>query len=230
MPTSRLAELERGLARLHGESGQLTAAIAQTRGRVSETELQILQIDQNRRSLVATELAETERKLSELEERQIEAVDQLDRIEIRAPQSGRVHQLAVHTVGGVIGAGQQVMQIVPSADALVVEAQVAPQDIDQLHVGQTALVRFSAFNQRTTPELEGAVRRISPDLLTDDKSGARYYGVQIAIGEGSLGKLGGAALVPGMPIEAFIRTTDRTVMSYLLKPFADQAERAFREE
>lgn len=152
----------------------------------------------------------------------------LKQIDIRAPQSGRVHQLAVHTIGGVIAPGEAIMQIVPTADALVVEARVAPQDIDQVRVGQPAALRLSAFSQQTTPEVEGQVDRISPDLIEDQKAGVAYYAVRIALSQSSLKQAGQLELKPGMPAEVLLRTGQRTVLSYLLKPLTDQASRAFR--
>ena len=139
-----------------------------------------------------------------------------------------VHQSTVHTVGGVITAGEAIMLIVPEADVLTVEAKLAPQDIDQVRVGQSAALRFSAFNQRTTPELNGVVSRVSADLTTDQRTGAAYYIVRITLSESEIGRLDGLRLVPGMPVEAFIRTGERTVLSYVTKPFTDQINRAFR--
>lgn len=230
VPISRMTESERAQARLDGENGQLVAAAAQTRGRISEIELAIIQIDQDMRSEVAGELREIDAKMGELRERQIAAEQSLKQIDIRAPQSGRVHQLAVHTVGGVIAPGEAIMQIVPTADALVVEARVAPQDIDQVRIGQPAMLRLSAFSQQTTPEVEGQVDRISPDLIEDQKAGVAYYAVRIALTKDSLKQAGPLELKPGMPAEVFLRTADRTVLSYLLKPLTDQASRAFRSD
>ena len=230
VPLSRMTESERAQARLDGENGQLIAAAAQTRGRISEIELAIIQIDQDMRSEVAGELREIDAKMGELRERQIAAEQSLRQIDIRAPQSGRVHQLTVHTVGGVIAAGEAIMQIVPTADALVVEARVAPQDIDQVRIGQPATLRLSAFSQQTTPEVEGQVDRISPDLIEDQKAGVAYYAVRIGLTQTSLRQVGPLELKPGMPAEVFLRTGDRTVLSYLLKPLADQASRAFRSD
>ncbi|TIS04809.1 MAG: HlyD family efflux transporter periplasmic adaptor subunit, partial [Mesorhizobium sp.] len=161
---------------------------------------------------------EIDGKMSELRERQIAAEQTLKQIDIRAPQSGRVHQLAVHTIGGVIAPGEAIMQIVPSADALVVEARVAPQDIDQVRIGQNATLRLSAFSQQITPEVEGQVDRISPDLIEDQKAGVAYYAVRIVLTQSSLKQAGSLELKPGMPAEVFLRTGDRTVLSYLLKP------------
>jgi len=227
---ARLTALERDAARLQGERGALISNIAQTRGKIVETELQIIQIDQDLRSEVSKDLAEIRSRTSEYVERKVAAEDQLRRIEIRAPQDGMVHQLTAHTVGGVISPqGEPIMLIVPEADALSAEVKIAPQDIDQVRVGQTAVVRFPAFNQRTTPELEGEVTRISADVSLDQKSGVSYYTLRINVPEGELERLRGLRLVPGMPVETFIRTGDRTVLSYLVKPLTDQINKTWRE-
>jgi HlyD family secretion protein len=137
--------------------------------------------------------------------------------------------LNVHTVGGVISAGEQLMLIVPATDRLTVEARIAPQDIDQVRVGQPAFLRFSAFSQRTTPEINGTVSRVSADVTTEPRTGATYYTARIAIEPTEISRLGDVKMVPGMPVEAFIKTNDRTVASYLTKPLYDQVARAFRE-
>jgi HlyD family secretion protein len=224
----RVTALERDAARLEGARGQLIAATAQSKGRISEIELQIIQIDQDLHSEVAKELREVQAKIAELVERKVTAEDQLKRIDIRAPQDGLVHQLAVHTVGGVITPGETMMLIVPEADNLTVEAKLNPQDIDQVQPGQKAVLRFSTFNQRTTPELNGMVIRLSADLTTDKQTGVSYYTVRISIPEAEVARLGGLKLLPGMPLEAFIQTGDRTVLSYLMKPMTDQIARSFR--
>jgi HlyD family secretion protein len=224
----RVTALERDAARLEGARGQLIAATAQSKGRISEIELQIIQIDQDLHSEVAKELREVQAKIAELVERKVTAEDQLKRIDIRAPQDGLVHQLAVHTVGGVITPGETMMLIVPEADNLTVEAKLNPQDIDQVQPGQKAVLRFSTFNQRTTPELNGMVIRVSADLTTDKQTGVSYYTVRISIPEAEVARLGGLKLLPGMPLEAFIQTGDRTVLSYLMKPMTDQIARSFR--
>ena len=226
---TRLTALERDAARLEGERGALISSIAQTKGKVTETELKIIQIDQDMRMEVGKELAEIRAKLSELSEKLVSAEDQLKRIDMRAPQDGMVHQLSVHTIGGVITQGEPIMLIVPEADDLTVEARVEPQKIDQLHLGQTAILRFSAFNQRTTPEVKGRVTRISADLIQDQKSGASFYTIRISMLPEEVKRLGPHRLIPGMPVEAFVQTADRTVISYLLKPLQDQIMKAFRE-
>ncbi len=227
---TRLTALEREAARLDGERGQLIAAAAQAKGKIAETALQILQIDQDIASDVAKELREVDGKIGEFIERKVAAEDQLKRIDIRAPQDGTVFQLAVHTVGGVITAGDPIMLIVPEADNLSVEVKANPQDIDQLQLNQKAILRFTAFNVRTTPEIEGIVTRISADTSSDQRTGQSYYTIRIAMAADQLERLGDVKLLPGMPVEAFVQTGDRTMLSYLIKPLHDQFMRAFREK
>ena len=229
VPITRVTTLEREAARLRGERGALVASIAQAKGKISETQLQILQVDQDLRSEVSKELGEIRAKTSELIEKRITAEDQLKRIDIRAPQDGRVHQLAVHTVGGVINAGEVIMLIVPAGDVLAVEVRIAPHDIDQIRVSQNAVLRFSAFNQRTTPELNGQVERVSPDITQDQKTGTSFYTVRITLPDSEIARLSDLKLVPGMPVEAFIQTGERTAISYLIKPISDQLMRSWRE-
>ena len=225
---SRLTQLEREMARLGGERAQLLAVAAQSRGRIAEIRLQIIQIDQNLSSEVAKELRETDGKIGEFVERKVTAEDQLRRVDIRAPQTGFVFQSAVHTIGGVITASDPIMYIVPDNDRLQVEAKVQPQDIAQVKVGQYAVLRFSAFDTRTTPEIDGEVTRVSADISTDQRSGMSYYTIRIGLPAEELKKLGELKLLPGMPVEAFVQTGERTVISYLMKPLYDQFMRAFR--
>jgi HlyD family secretion protein len=229
VPISRLTALERDTARLEGERSQLSGMTAQAKGKIAEIELQIIQVDQDLRSEVGKDLIEARSKLSELAERKTAAFDLLNRIDIRAPQTGRVHELAVHTVGGVISPGEQIMLIVPDADALAVEVKIAPRDIDQVYVGQTAAMRFAAFNQKTTPEVEGEVSVVSADLTEDRRTGTSFYTARVLLKPEELARLGDAKLVPGMPVDVFIKTPGRTALSYLTKPLRDQAERAFKE-
>ncbi|MBD9490468.1 HlyD family type I secretion periplasmic adaptor subunit [Ensifer sp. ENS11] len=230
MPFSRLAELQRMKAQLSGERGQLTAEIARAATRTTETELQILQLDQDRRSEVLTELRDVDNKLAELTEQQVTATDQLKRIDLLSPQDGIVHELAVHTVGGVISPGETLMQIVPVNDSLVVEAKVQPADIDQLHIGQDAVLRFSAFNQRTTPEIIGSITTIAANLSSNPQTGETWYTARVRIAKPELARLGSLVLHAGMPVEAFIQTGERSALSYLVKPLADQIARAMRED
>jgi HlyD family secretion protein len=227
---NRVTTLEREQARLDGERGQLVAATAQSKGKIAEIKIQILQIDQDMRTEVGKDLAEVRGKMAELVEKKVAAEDQLKRIDIRAPQDGVVHQLDIHTVGGVVQAGAPLMLVVPAADKLIVEAKVQPQDIDQLRVGQPAALRFSAFNSRTTPELNGVLSVVSADVTQDQKSGANYYTIRITVPPEEIARLEGLKLVPGMPVEAFVQTTVRTVVSFFIRPFQDQIARAFREK
>lgn len=225
----RLSELRRDLVEVVGNRGSYVASRAQAQGRISETELQILQLDQDTRKEVAAELTEVERSIAEYEERRVAAKDQLRRVEIRAPQSGRVYQLSVHTVNGVINPGEVLMLIVPEDDLLEVEAPLGTQYIDQVYPGQPVTLRFSAFNQQTTPEVDGVVTMVAPDMVTDERTGQTYYPLRITPDSESLEKLGDLSLYPGMPAEVFIKTGERSVMSYLLKPLTDQIQHAFRE-
>jgi HlyD family secretion protein len=230
VPITRLTALERDGARIEGERAQLIASVAQAKGKITETELQIIQIDQDLSSEVAKDMREVDGKIGEFVERKVSAEDQLKRIDIRAPQDGTVLQSTVHTVGGVITAGDPIMLIVPGADNLIVEAKFNPQDVDQLQVGQPAMLRFSAFSQRTTPEIRGKVTRISADTTTDQRTGQSYYTVRISMPNEEILRLGDVKLIPGMPVEAFVQTGERTVFSYLVKPLHDQLMRAFREK
>ncbi|WP_425993876.1 HlyD family type I secretion periplasmic adaptor subunit [Afipia sp. DC4300-2b1] len=227
---SRLTVLERDAARLDGDRAQFIAQKAQAKGKITEIELQIIQIDKDLSSEVSKEMREINDKIGEFVERKVTAEDQLRRIDIRAPQDGMVLQSTVHTVGGVITAGDTIMLIVPESDNLSVEAKVNPQDIDQLRIGQKTLLRLSAFNQRTTPELNGTVSRISPDTTTDQRTGQSYYTIRVSMPPEEVAKLGDVKLIPGMPVEAFVQTGERTMISYLAKPLSDQLMRAFREK
>ena len=227
---SRLTALERDAARLSGERAQFIASRAQAKGKITDTELQIIQVDKDVVSEVSKDLRETNDKIGEFVERKVTAEDQLRRTDIRAPQDGMVLQSTVHTVGGVITAGDAIMMIVPQADNLSVEAKVQPQDIDQLQIGQTTLLRLSAFNQRTTPELNGLVSRVSPDTTTDQRTGQSYYTIRVSMPPEEVARLGDVKLIPGMPVEAFVQTGERTMLSYLIKPLHDQLMRAFREK
>jgi HlyD family secretion protein len=227
---SRLTILERDAARLTGEQGQFLAAKAQVLGKITEIELQIIQVDKELVSEASKDLRETTERIGEFVERKATAEDQLRRVNIRAPQDGTVLQSTVHTVGGVISAGDVIMLIVPQADNLAVEAKVNPQDIDQVKIGQQALLRLSALNQRTTPELNGIVSRVSADTTADQRTGQSYYVVRIAMPAEEIARLGAVKLIPGMPVETFVQTGTRTMLSYLMKPLHDQLMRSFREK
>jgi HlyD family secretion protein len=227
---NRLTSLQREEARLQGEHGQLIATAAEAKGKIVETQLQILQVDQEFASDVAKELRDADSKIGEYVERKVTAEDQLKRTDLRAPQDGVVFQSTANTVGGVITAGDPVMLIVPETDTLLVEAKVEPKDIDQVQFGQPVVLRFSAFNMRTTPETNGTVVRVGADTSTDQRTGQSYYLVRISMTPEEIAKLGEVKLTPGMPVEAFIQTGNRTMLSYLVKPLHDQLKRAFREK
>ncbi len=229
VPTSKMMSIRREGARLEGEKAQLQAAAGSSRGKIAEIELQKLGIDIEARSDIIKDLRETEGRLVELSERRTAAEDQLRRIELTSPVDGVVHQLTVHTVGGVINPAEQLMLVVPADDRLVVEAKIAPHDIDQARMHEDATIRFPAFNQRTTPTLSGHVRDISADLTRDQQTGMSYFTANVEIPESEMPKLNGHKLMPGMPAEVQIATISRSALSYLVKPLEDAFAKAFRE-
>lgn len=223
----RITSLEREISRFDGAIGDAIARIAQSRGKITETEVQIGQVLRDRLADVSKDLREAEAKLNELTERRMGAEDQLKRVEIRSPATGIVHELAVHTVGGVVQPGELLMTIVPDPDDLVVEARIQPKDIDQVHENQPSRLRFTSFNQRTTPELHGKVVRRSANTTLDKINGQPFYTVAVKPDPGQLERLNGAHLLPGMMAEAFITTESRTAMSFLMKPLVDNWQRVF---
>ena len=225
----RLTQTEREATRLDGQRGQLIAAQAQAEGKIAEIKLQIIQIDLDLSTEVNKDLRDVDGQMGELLERKVAAEDQLKRVDIRAPQDGVLQQSIAYTIGGVVKPGETIMQVVPDDDSLAVEARIVPSDIDKLWVGQSASLRFSAFNTRTTPQIDGVVERTSPDIATDQRTGASYYTVRIRTTAAQVARLGEVKLVPGMPVESFIKTEDRSVISYLVKPLQDQITRAFRQ-
>jgi HlyD family secretion protein len=229
VPLTRLTTLQRESARIEGERGQLVSSIAETKAKIGEAQLQIVKLDQDFRADVVKELGEAQGKEAELSERGVAARDVLERIELRAPTSGVIHQLAAHTLGGVIRAGDAIMEIVPDSDDLQIEARLQPNDIDQVRTGQLAYVRFSAFNQRTTPQLAGQVAFVSPDVSHDQQTSAPYFTVRVTLPDEERHRLAGLQLVSGMPAEVFMQTGSRTMFSYLFKPIFDQLQRAFVE-
>ncbi len=230
VPVSRLLALRREKSNLQGQEGELVSRIAQAKSRIGETRLQIIQLDDDDRSKILSELRDTEAKIAELRERAIATSSRLKRMVIRAPKSGFVHQLAIHTIGGVITPGQTVMLIVPELDNLVVEARVNPKDIDQVKTGQKARIRFPSFSSRITPEINAVVYNVSPDLTRPDNNQPPFYSIKIRMNKKELARLGKKnKLIPGMPAEAFIQTKSRSPMNYLIKPLLDQINRVGRE-
>jgi HlyD family secretion protein len=231
VPLTRLTTLQRESARIDGERGQLLSSIAETKAKVGEAELQIVKIDQDFRTDVVKELNEVQGKEAELVEHGVAAKDTLDRIELRAPTSGIVNQLSVHTIGGVIRTGDTIMEIVPDSDDLQIEARVQPKDIDEVRVGQKAFVAFSALNSRVTPKLIGEVSYVSADASRDkdQQAGGPVFTVRVNIPEEERRRLEGAKLVSGMPAELFMQTGSHTMLSYLFKPITEQLSRSFIE-
>ncbi len=227
---SRVFTTSRELARLIGEKAEIEAGIARAGVRISEVKLQIIAVDEAARTDAQRELSTVDPKLAEQRERSTAIEDRLKRTDIRSPITGVINELSVNTLGGVISPAEKLVTIVPEGAALKIEAKLAPTDIDQVHVGQTAKLRFSAFNQRTTPELTGKIAYVSAATSIDQATGQPFYLAEISISETELAKLGDNRLRPGMPLEVFITTEDRTAISYLAKPILDQFERALREQ
>ncbi len=187
-------------------------------------------VTRTRVSAMQRDVAGVNGDLGRLTAQKMRARERLERLDICAPLAGRVFNLAVHTIGGVVSPGKELLQIVPTGDALVLEAKLAPKDIDQVHPGQRVAIRLTGLNQRTTPQLHGAVSVVSPDVMRDETRNVHYYMARIGFNLGELDRLGGAELVAGMPAEVLIQTETCSALSYLTKPLRDQITRAFREE
>lgn len=228
VPKSRLLALERQAADLEGERGQYTADMARARGRIAEVKVQAAQSESERRNETLTELRNVQANVAELLERRRTATSRLARINILAPRDGYVHNLSVHTVGGVIPPRDPIMSIIPEQDALELEARVDPSDIHRVFDGQSVVVRFSSLDASRTPELTGAVSRVPAASTQADGQTPPFYVVRVSIADGELAKLNGQALKPGMPAEVYIETGDRKAIAFLLKPFMDALPRIFR--
>ncbi|MEY1557451.1 HlyD family type I secretion periplasmic adaptor subunit [Yoonia sp. R2331] len=227
---SRVLALQREEASLLGRVGELTAAAAQASERMTEIEIQVLGLTTTRREEAITELRDLQYTQLELSERRRTLRTQLERLDIRAPVAGIVYGMTVFAPRSVIRPADPVLYIVPQDRPLVIATQVQPNDIDQINVGQDVTLRFSALDQRRTPELKGTVTLVSADAFQDQNAGLSYYRAEVQMNEGEIEKLPeGATLIPGMPVEAFVRTADRSPMNYLLKPLSDYFAKAFRE-
>lgn len=225
----RLNALERSASGLTAEARGARQSVASGIARIGELRLQIGSIEAESRSTAAAELMDVLSRVSEMRRTQATANDSFERTTIRAPQAGVVDKLAFRTVGGVIPAGQMILELIPDDDNMIVEVTISPVDIDQVHAGQKAIVRFSAFSARTTPELIGKVTHVSADRTDDKATQSAFYRVTITLSKRQISKLGELRLRPGMPAETFIQTSRRTMLSYILKPLTDQLARAFRE-
>lgn len=227
--TARLLALQREEARLLGQQGELMATRAANEGRVTEIEIEVLRLAAARREEANTQLRDIGPAELELAERRRALGERIARLDIVAPVSGVVLGMTVTTPRAVLRPAEPVLYLIPQDRPLVITVQVPPIHIDEVRAGQPARLVFSAFSSRTTPELSGHVTVVSADALTDERTGAPYYRAEIVPEEGELAKLTGLTLLPGMPVEAFIRTQARTPMAYLIKPFTDYFNRAFRE-
>ena len=227
--SSRLMDLKREEARLQGNMGELEGNRAQAEGRATEIQLQILQLQATRREEANTQLRDMGDKTLELAERRRALVEQVARLDIRAPVSGIVLGLQVTTPHSVIRAAEPIMYIIPQDRPLVIVAQIPPIHVDEVHVGQAVHVVFAAFSARTTPQLNGRVVTISADAMSDQNTKSSFYRAEITLDPGEIDKLKGQTLIPGMPVQAYIGTGNRSPMAYLLKPFTDYFLMAFRE-
>ena len=226
---TRLLTPQRELARLQGTAGQVEASLAENRGKIAELEIELVRLTSKVREEAIAELRELEFREIELREKRRSLKEQIARLDLRAPSSGIVYGSTVDTLRGVIRAAEPVMYVVPKDAPLVVKVRVETIHIDQVHVGQEAVLRFSAFDQRTTPEVTATSSRSRPTPTSTRNIGHHYYEAVVELDEGQAERLDHVTLLPGMPVEAFIRTADRSALSYLVKPMSDYFTRAFRE-
>lgn len=227
---SVLRQTIRQVARTRGEIGEFDSKIAGARSRLAETNYKIAELKRTERSKVLDQLKANQSQLQEAKEKFTAASARTTSLEIRAPRTGLIHELKIFTVGGVIKPGQTVMSVIPQNELLLVSAKIQTHEIDQVYIGQPALVRIGAFKQRVTPELEATVTSISPDETQDEKSGQSFFSAKISIKPKELSKLGKKQLTPGLPAEVFIKGKKRRVMTYLTQPLVDQMALTFREE
>ncbi len=227
---SRVLSLRREDARLLGRRGDLLSTVARNQGRISEIGIEQIRLRDARREEAITQLRDLLTSQAGLRERQLAIWEQLSRLEIRAPVAGVIHGMQVFAVNSVVQPGQTILNVVPQNTDLILSTRVAAINIDSVYIGQVASIRFPALDSRTTPELIGRVASVSPDVLIDQVTGQSYYSADLTLDPGQLERLGGQVLIPGMPVEAFIKTSDRTPLSYLLKPLTNYFARAFREE
>lgn len=225
----RVSTLRREAARLAGEIGKLTADIAQLKGEIASLDIEKLKLENTRRENAIVELRDIQFRELELIERRRSLLERLSRLEIRAPVSGVVYGSTVFAQNAVIRAAEPLMYVIPQDQPLIISARVEAIHIDQVQVGQPATLRFTAFNQRLTPEVSGRILAVSADVFQDEVTGLNYYRVELAPLESETAKLENHELLPGMPVEAYLRTADRTPLSYLTKPLTDYFGRAMRE-
>lgn len=226
---SQMTAVRRERVSLIGNRSALTSKVIETQQAKVQAELQKFEVDAEFDQGVLTELNQHRSEIARLSEERIAAVDRLTRLDIRAPRDGYLHELNVHTVGGVIAAGDTLVQVVSIDDDLIIEARMAANDVDQVHREKPARIRLTGLNQRVTPELNAHILDVSPDLTTDHQTGASYYVTRLKIDDGELAKVGENELRPGMPVEVFVETSARSILSYIVKPISDQIQHALRE-
>jgi len=226
---TRLRQAERSFASYSGEAAELIANIAAIRVQIGETELQILQQTSEFHNEVVSELSTVQTNLKDANERLTALQDVVRRTTIVAPDTGLVNGMQVHTIGGVVGAGAPIAEIVPESDELIVEANVNPIDIDRVSEGQEARIRFSTFGSRA-PTILGTLMNLSADAIPNETTGASYYLARVEVSSDSIEELGDLALMPGMPAEIYINTGARTLLQYLFKPFSNAVSRSFNED
>ncbi|MBA3325904.1 MAG: HlyD family type I secretion periplasmic adaptor subunit [Rhodobacteraceae bacterium] len=226
---TRLLTPQREFARLEGSAGQVEAAIAENRGKIAETGIERVRLVSETQEQAISELRDIEYREIELRERRLALIDQIGKLDLRAPVAGVVYGNTADTLRGVIRPAEPVLYIVPNDANLIVRVQIETMHIDKVHVGQPATLRFSAFDTRTTPEVEGAVSKVSADALEDEATRTKYYSAEILISEEARAELAGLVILPGMPVEAFVLTDERSPVAYLVKPLSDYFLKAFRE-
>jgi HlyD family secretion protein len=229
-PKPRLLSLQRDLADIEGRRGETIAQIARAQQTIAESQVSILNLENDTQNEVAEQLRETQRKMHDLKEKIQEASDVLARVEVKAPEDGIVQDLHVHTAGGVITAGEPLLDLVPPKDRLVVEVQLRPEDIDLVRPGLPALVRLTPYKQRRVPPIDAKVTYVSADRLVDKHNNQPYYAAKVALDPEKLAALNGVEMIPGMPAEVMIKTGETTVALYALSPVLDSFHRAFTEK
>ena len=225
---SRVSALQREEARLNGEIGQLDATVARLRGEITGTGIEVLNLQSTRREEAITTLRDLQFQEVELAERRLSLTERLSRLDIRAPVAGTIYGSHVFALQSVVQPAEPMMYVVPQDTPLLIVAQVQTIHIDQVFMGQPAALKFQTFNQRQTPELEGHVKTISADVFADEATGLKFYRTELVVNDGQIERLNGQTLLPGMPVEVFIKTDERTPLSYLVKPLSDYFTKAFR--
>lgn len=229
VPLTRWGPIQREEVGLVGEVGQAHAEKAKAQGQIAELKLKLIELDQDYRKEALVDLQAVEGELSQLSEKRIAIETKLQRLDVRAPVSGRIHELAVHTVGGVVSAGETLAYIIPDNDKLIVDALVPPKDIDRVHSGSQARIRFTSFDRTTTPELVGTVLWVSPDQELVGEYKRPAFRVRIDLDPNEIARLKGTKIRPGMEAEVMLTGSERTALSFIMKPMTDQLQHAFRE-